>query len=146
VGGDEIGDLEVGRAVRASAVLVAGVPVAAWLLLPVAAPDEGETVALDVRRLDRELEWALGLGAAALVVWALWVIYGLPGRWRQYRSVRTAIPLAAATLYGVFTLWGMTQPTHGANIGGGMIFLTACVVVPALIGVAAWAAWGRAPT
>ena len=96
-------------------------------------------------RFDRGLEVLLGLAVAAAVAWAIWLLHEVPGPRTRYRSVRIAVPLAAAGLYAVFTMWAIAQPTHGANIGGGMIFLTACAVVPALLGVAAWAAWKSPP-
>lgn len=56
-------------------------------------------------------------------------------------DVMVAAPLLAAGSYLAFTYRVSTAAVSGANIGGGLLFMLGVLIVPTLVGLAAYKAW-----
>lgn len=124
------------------ALVVLAAPLATWGTLPLGddRPDlnrniEPPALLVDAKQPIALFAWALILLAGGLL------LTPAGRRATSPQDVRVVWPLLVSAVLVAATYSAMVQPVTGANIGAGVMFLLACVVVPALALLALWRVW-----
>lgn len=134
---------------------LAAVVIAAPLLLALLPgkwfDEEGVGMNRNVEPIDlpASLHGGLTLAAAIALGAGLLALLSPGGRQAVHRDdVMVAAPLLAAGLYIAFTYRVATAAVSGANIGAGLLFMLGVLILPTLVGLAAYTAWRvrRRPT